>query len=302
MKNLSIRTRILAGVVLVNLLGAIAVMVYMHQSYSRSLDTTVARTGTQGLAAWEQIKGLDVEIDPVAQPAEVARILEGMKAVTGADYGFLVDKSVTDQAAFTAARESLGEPSTWDERENYGLLAATDSAAADLMMFELPPTDVPENGRIVGVENGACAKTCHDGMTGEGAYWTVRWSNDNVSRGHAVFPVYRGSDPVGVIYAVEDISAQADAAKASMMQTLVVVGLTLLVATLTIGALMDLLVLRRLATMTRSIQDISMRVAGGDFDAHYEPDGTNDEIGSFEAFIADFITLVSKTLRQLSDR
>lgn len=303
MKNLSIRSRILAGVVLVNLLGAVAVMVYLHQSYSKSLDDIIARTGTHGLAAWEEIKGVDVVVDPVAQPTEAAEILNSMKAVTGADYVLLIDKSATTEAAFSAARETLGEASTWNERDNYGMLAATDEDAAEKAQFELAPAEVPENSRIIGLEVGSCTKTCHDGVTGEGDYWAVRWSNTSASIGHAVFPVFaEGNDPVGVIYAMEDISQQADAANKGMMQTLLVVGLTLVVATLTIGALLDLLVLRRLASMTRSIQEISMRVAGGDFDAHYEPDGTNDEIGSFEAFFSDFIKLVSMTLKQLSGR
>ena len=301
MKNLSIRTRILAGVVIVNLLGAAAVVVYLHQSYSRGLDTAVIRTATQGVAAWEEIKGVDVELDAIADPAEAARILNSMKAVTGADYGLLIDKSITDESSFAAARESLGMPPTWSERDMYGLLTATDEALADDMQFGIAPEQVPENGRIVGVEVGACTQTCHDGVTGEGDYWVVRWSTDRSSKGHAVFPVYAGgSEPIGVIYAIEDISDQADAANEAMLQTLAVVSITLVVATLTIGALMDLLVLKRLRKMTLSIQDISMRVAGGDFDAEYEADGTTDEIGSFEKFFADFIRLVSVTLKQLS--
>lgn len=299
MKNLSVRTRILAGVVIVNLLGAIVLMVYLHQSYSGGLDTTVAQTGTQGLAAFEEFVG-EAGLDPMAEPARAQQILDSMSAVTGAEYGLLVDKEVVDQAAYTAARDALGQPSLWEERDNYGLLAATDEDAAEHMQFSLPPSEVPENSRIVGVEVGACSQTCHDGVQGTGDYWTVRWSRDASSKGHAVFPVYVGDEPVGVVYAIEDISEQADAANRTMMQTLIAVSITLIVATLTIGMLMDLLVLRRLARMTRHIQDISMRVAGGDFNAHFEPDGTSDEIGSFEKFYADFIKLVSMTLKQVT--
>lgn len=303
MKNLSVRTRILAGVVMVNLLGALVLMVYLHQSYSRGLDTVVARTGTQGLAAWEELTGADEAFDPLADPERTRSILESMKAITGAEYGLLVDKAAVDEATFEAAVGVLGQPSTWQERDDYGLLTSTDGAEVEEMDFALPPTEVPENSRIIGVEVGACTQTCHEGITGEGDYWVVRWSRDASSRGHAVFPVFgTGDDPLGVIYAIEDISEQADAANRAMMQTLVAVGVTLLVATLTIGMLTDLLVLKRLARMTRHIQDISIRVAGGDFDAHYEPDGSSDEIGSFEKFFSDFINLVSMTLKQLSGK
>jgi len=303
MKNLSVRTRILASVVIVNLLGALVLMVYLHQSYSAGLDTIVSRTGTQGLAAWEQLTGTDGTFDPLADPARTRDVLDSMKAITGADYGLLVDKEVVDEASFKGVMEVLGEPSTWEERENYGLLVATDSPSVEHMDFALSPTEVPENSRIIGVEVGSCTQTCHEGIQGQGDYWVVRWSRDASSKGHAVFPVYgAGNEPLGVIYAIEDITEQANAANRSMMQTLLAVGATLLVATLTIGMLMDLLVLKRLATMTRHIQDISMRVAGGDFNAHYEPDGTMDEIGSFEKFFSDFINLVSMTLKQLSGK
>src|SRR5574340_236857 len=301
MKNLSIRTRILAGVVLINMVGAIVVMVYLHQSFSSGLDTTVNHTSTQGLAAWEQIKGVDTKIDPTTDPQNVVRILDGMKEITGADYGLMLDKTVVDQKAFDAARETLGLPSDWDEGDTYALLVATDETAGDRMKFNVPPTEVPENGKIIGVENGACSKACHNGVTGSGDYWTVRWSTDRKSRGHSVFPVFgSGADPIGVVYSIADISAQADSAKKSTIQTLLVVAITLLVSTLTIGMLMDLWVLRRLARMTDSMQDISMRVAGGDFSAEFTPDGTTDEIGSFEKFYSDFIHLVSATLKQLS--
>lgn len=303
MKNLSVRTRILASVVIVNLLGALVLMVYLHQSYSAGLDTVVSRSGVQSLAAWEELTGTAVTFDPLADPARTRDVLESMKEITGADYGLLVDKEVVDEATYSAALQVLGEPSTWEERENYGLLASTDSPEVEHMDFALPPSEVPENSRLIGVEVGSCTQTCHQGITGEGDYWVVRWSRDASSKGHSVFPVY-GSDnePLGLVYAIEDISEEANAANRAMMQTLIAVGATLLVATLTIGMLMDLLVLKRLAAMTRHIQDISMRVAGGDFNAHFEPSGTTDEIGSFEKFFSDFINLVSMTLKQLSNK
>jgi HAMP domain-containing protein len=52
--------------------------------------------------------------------------------------------------------------------------------------------------------------------------------------------------------------------------------------------------------MTSAIEDLSMRVAGGDFDAHFQPDGSSDEIGQFESFFARFMDLISATLKSLS--
>lgn len=296
----SIRVKILVSVVVINLLGAVAIVVYLHQSYSTELDTSVANTVTHSVAAWDHVKGLEVSLDPIAQPGRALEILKSMKAITGADYGLMITKDSTDETAYLAARESVGLPNNWSERDTYGMLVATDAGTSDMMLFEVPAIDVPETGKRVGVENGACSQMCHEGITGSGPYWTVRWSGDSGSRGHSVFPVL-GADgePVGVVYSIDDISRQAEAAKDSMLRTLLVVGLTLLVSTLVIGALIDTWIFRRLVTMTRSMEDISMRIAGGDFEATYETDGTMDEIGAFEQFFADFVNVISATLRSL---
>lgn len=302
-KNTSIRLRILTGVVFVNLLGALIVVTYLHQSYSGNIDTEATKVAVQGLSAWDQIRGVETSLDPVSDPNEAQRILEGMKEITGVDYGLLIDKAAVAQEEYATAREQLGQPSNWDERDAYGLLATTDGAPEQLMQFSLDPGSVPEMGRGVGIENGACSQMCHDGLTGEGDYWITRWSSDSVSRAHGVFPVSDANgQPIGVVYAVEDISAAANDAKASMYQTLLVIGLTLFVATLFIGFLIDTLVFRRLRSMIESMESISMRLAGGDFDAHFEPDGTSDEIGSFEQFFADFVDLIAGTLKALVNR
>jgi HAMP domain-containing protein len=159
---------------------------------------------------------------------------------------------------------------------------------------------VPEAGKIVGVENGACTQTCHGAVKGAGDYWGVMWSADSKSRTHAVFPVTdAGGKSIGVVYSIEDISASADAAKTSMLRTLAVFGLTLLIATFAIGGMLDVWVFRRLAAMITTMEDLSVRVAGGDFSVHFEPSGASDEIGRFEQFFARFLDLVSATLKSV---
>jgi len=299
MKHMSIRVRILAGVVLVNLLGAMVTMVYLHQSYSASVETNAARTVALGSAAFEQLSA-GTTLDPVADPAGVDALLGRMKAITGADYGFLLDRSSTTPEKYSEAREATGLANNWDEGEVYVIASATDEASAARMAFNATPDGVPEIGKTVGVENGACSRTCHNGITAEGEYWGVAWSTDSRSRSHAVFPVSNDSGaPIGVVYAIDDISAQADAARGSMIRTLLVIGATLLVATLLIGGMIDALVFKRLNRMMLAIEDVSMRVAGGDFDARFEPDGTTDEIGQFEAFFANVLDLMTGTIKSL---
>lgn len=301
MKHLSIRTRILAGVVLVNLLGAIVVMVYLHQSYSGGVDTNATKTVALGQSAYEQIsQALGKPIDAVSDPKGISTMLGRMKAITGSDYAYMLAKDSADEKAYVAARAAAGLPDNWAEGDTYVMVATTDDGAAEKMVFNAAPDSVPEIGKIVGVENGACSRTCHNGMTAEGDYWGVAWSTDSRSRAHAVFPVTDAKGtPMGVVYALEDISSQADAAKSSMMRTLIVFAVTLLVATLLIGGMIDSLVFKRLNRMMLEIEDVSVRVAGGDFDAHFTPDGTTDEIGEFEQFFANVLDLLSGTIKTL---
>jgi hypothetical protein len=55
--------------------------------------------------------------------------------------------------------------------------------------------------------------------------------------------------------------------------------------------------------MTRAMEDVSTRLAGGD----YEVGGTvrpeaADELGRFEAFLGSFLATIGATLRQLEKR
>lgn len=302
MKNMSIRTRILAGVVAVNLLGTVVAMIYLHQSYSAGVEINATRSVAVSANAWEQVQA-DKPVDPVQDPLRLATVLERMKAVTGGEYTFLLDKAVTEEQAYATLREAANLPDNWEERETFAMVATTDEATAEKALFEVPAADVPEIGKTVGVENGACSETCHNGITAEGDYWGVAWSTDSKSRAHAVFPVTDASgEPVGVIYGVNDISVQADQARASMMRTLIVIALTLFIATLTIGGMIDALVFKRLNRMMVAIEDVSVRVAGGDFDAQFTPDMSSDEIGQFEQFFANVLDLMTGTIKTLVEK
>lgn len=303
MKNTSIRIKILLGVVLINILGAAAVVVYLHQSYSSGLDDAAFKEIVQSQAAWNNIQDLSpvkLSADP-AFLAENPDWLERMKAQTGMEYFLLLDKSVIDQAAYAKAREAANLGDNWDEQETYVVALATTDDLYDEAYFTIPSADVPETGKLTGIENGSCTKTCH-GNLGEqnGEYWTIAWSDDENSEAHGISPVSDAEgNVVGVLYSVETITDSANAAKDSMIRTLIVIGLTLLVATLVIGGMLDSLVFKRLSRMITSMEDISMRVAGGDFEAHFEPQGPDDEIGKFEKFFGQFMDLVSMTFKSL---
>lgn len=302
MKNVSIRVKILTGVVLVNLLGIMIAMVYLHQSYSSGVDANAARAVEVSRAAFEQLQG-DGDLDAINDHAAVVDVISRMQKITGAQYSFMLDKSATDQQTYTAARAALNANDNWDAREAYALVYATDEAAAERMQFKVPAGNVPALGRIIGVENGACSEMCHGAITAEGDYWGVAWSTDRKSRAHSVFPINAASGtPVGVVYAIHDISEQADEAREAMNRTFLVVAVTLFLATLMIGYMIDAWVFRRMNNMMAAIQDVSMRVAGGDFDARFQADDSNDELGRFEQFFANVLDLMTGTIKSLVDK
>lgn len=298
----SIRTRILTGVVLINLLGAIIVVVYMHQAGAGGLDIWAQESLDVGRDSWTEINiiGAD-ELGDINDPASALKYLESVKGISGSDVGLMIDKTVLDQKAYEKALEAEGKASNWDERDTYVLVASTDDALSEKMQLQTTPDAVPEIGKVVGIENGSCTAVCHRTIKGEGDFWKVSWSTDGNSRAHTVFPVTseKGA-PVGVVYGIEDITKQAEDSKWNIYQTMIVIGITLLISTLAIGGMLDSWVFKRLNRMIHTMEDLSVRVAGGDFEAKFAPDGTSDEIGQFEQFFAKFLDLMTSTLRALT--
>jgi len=300
MKNLSIRAKILTGVVLVNLLGILIVMVYLHQSYSGNIEVQAVKTVQIASNGWQQLSSAGGQKFDPSNAKQIAATVDALKKTTGIDFGYLVPKDSVTAAQYAKARQTLGQPDNYDEGDSYAMLYNTNDSLTEKMQFKPTPDAIPEMGKVVGVENGACSKTCHNTVKGTGDYWGVTWSTDSDSRVHAVFPVTDSTGkPVATIYAIEDVTPTANAARSSMIRTFIVIGITLVLCTLFIGMLIDLLIFRRLRRMTASMEDLSMRVVGGDFDAQFQPDGSNDEIGQFEQFFAKFMNVISSTLKSL---
>jgi HAMP domain-containing protein len=300
--NYSIRFKLLLGVVLMNLLGGVVTMVYLHQSYSGGVAADATRSLVRQNAAWLAMQKyggdkLGVLTDPKAAAAYVGE----MKKITGAEYALLVEKSALNPETYARQRMAAGLPDNYNEAGTYVQVAITDSWSSKDFQFNPKPNTVPERGKLIGVKNGACSKLCHGTVKGRGDYWGVTWSEKpGITEAHGVVPISLDNKPIGVLYSIQNFSEQADAARASIIRTIVVIGLTLLLATLGIGWMIDMWVFRRLHRMTAAIEDLSVRVAGGDFESHFVPDGTSDEIGTFETFFARFMDLISATLKSLS--
>ena len=299
----SIRSRILAGVVLINLLGAIIVVVYMHEAGAGGLDIWAQASLDRGVSAWSGIEDMGADsLGDYTTPKGAAEYLAVMKKLGGADYGLMIDKSLLDQKTYEKALSDLGKPSNWDERDTYVLVGSTNEALSERMQLKTTPDAVPEIGKIVGIENGSCSAICHQSVKGEGDFWKVAWSEKGNSRADTVFPIADAKGkPVGVVYSLEDVTPQANDSKWNIYRTMIVIGITLLVSTLAIGGMMDTWVFKRLSKMIHSMEDLSIRVAGGDFDAKFIADQSDDEIGQFERFFAKFLDLMTSTLRALTN-
>ncbi|RJQ51622.1 MAG: hypothetical protein C4521_12045 [Actinobacteria bacterium] len=304
MKNMSIRSRIIAGVVLVNLVGGVVAAVHLHATFSRGLD--VASTASIALTnrAWEQVSTYPAVSPDFATLAKAGKeLVVRLKQSTGQDYGLLLAKSSGDPSTYATLRAKSGLPNDWATNPTYVNVAVTDPTLTDRMTLTTPPKEVAESGQTVGIENGACSATCHGSVTGTGDFWGVSWSKDSRSRAYAVLPIPDATGKsIGLIYSVADISTQANTDRASLMRVLGVILIGLAAATLIIGFLLDTLVFKRLARTTSTIREASLRLAGGNFSTEFEPDGTSDEIGTFEKFFADFLHLLSSVLRSLFEQ
>jgi hypothetical protein len=108
---------------------------------------------------------------------------------------------------------------------------------------------------------------------------------------------------IGGLFVLHDVNALRTRVKGEQVRVIVFVTLLALTVLGLLLAMFEVLVFRRLRRMTRAMEDVSTRLAGGD----YEVGGTvrpeaADELGRFEAFLGSFLATIGATLRQLEKR
>jgi len=210
---------------------------------------------------------------------EIEGFLTGIKEQTGDDVGLLLAKGSMDSSGWAAMRESAKLDNNWEAQKDYVLAATTDPDAVDQMKFSGALDAVPDEGEILGE-------------------YTVGGRQEV----HGVFPVKDAAGArIGLIYVKHDITPVAVALRDSMIKVLGAVLAMLVIVLAVVIILMNSLVFGRLDHMIAGMEAISTRVAGGDFDVHFESSGKSDEIGKFEEFFAGFITLMASTLKQFSE-
>lgn len=208
---------------------------------------------------------------------EIDTFLEQIKEQTGDEVAMLLKKDKMDEKAWGDYVAQKGLENSWADQDTYVLAGSTsDEVAKDV--GDVDGVSVPAEGVVTGIVN-------------EGDRTEVR----------GAFPIKDASgEEIGVMFVEHDITEQANALFVERLTIMGVVIAMMLAVTVVIIILMNSLIFGRLAAMMSGMEDISTRLAGGDFEVHYTPDGTADEIGRFEEFFGRFIDIVASTFKQFT--
>jgi len=209
---------------------------------------------------------------------EIEDFLTRMKAETGDDFGLVLEKQYLDEKAWASSRGA--------RRDNWGddpAVVAVDVTSGDAPVVgsSADVRDVPDAGRYLSIVE-------------RGPLLFVR----------GVVPVLDAAGrKVGGLFVLHDVTALRDRAAAERNRVNLVIGIVALAMLALLVLIFELLVFRRLIGMTKAMEDVSIRLAGGEYEIGdtLEP-AANDEIGRFEGFLASFLGMIGATLRELEKR
>ncbi len=206
---------------------------------------------------------------------EIDHFLERMKTQTGDDYGLLVEKTFLDEHAWAATRQD--KRNNWDDRAR---TVVVDTTAPDetIIDFDRDLASIPERGLLLDED-------VREGRT--------------FARG--IVPVRDAAGRrVGGLFVLHDISALHESMLAA--RRWIYVALVAMAAGLGIllHLLVNRLVFRRLDAMIGTMEDLSARLAGGDYDVIAPRASARDEIGKFEEFFGRFLQVVAGLLKELT--
>ncbi len=211
---------------------------------------------------------------------EIDSFLADIKQQTGDEVGLLLSKESMDSSGWAAVAKQNGDRDNWNDQEDFVLAGSTsEELAAEIIKTE-NLTAVGKDGKVFGVFEGDAG-----GSETRGA-----------------FPIVDAAGTqIGLMYIQHDITAVVDEIAATRVRMMGAVVAMMVVVLGVVLLLMNGLIFKRLNHMISDMEGISTRVAGGDYDVSYTPTGANDEIGHFEQFYSDFISMVGGALKQLSD-
>jgi hypothetical protein len=209
---------------------------------------------------------------------EIDDFLARMKAETGDDFALVVQKKYLDEKVWAATR---GE-----RRNNWGAdpdVVTVDATTPDAAVAGAGAEvrNVPDGGRYVG---------------------SMEQGERRFVRG--VVPVLDASGQrVGGLFVLHDVTALRERASSEQLRVVLLIGAVAVVVLGLLFVLFEALVFRRLGKMTSAMEDLSIRLAGGDYDIGGKIQASKpDEIGRFEGFLGNFLSMIGSTLRELEKR
>ncbi len=209
---------------------------------------------------------------------EIGHFLERVRGQTGDDLALVVDKSHLDRAGWAEMTARSGERDTWEESPGVVVVDATRRGDAALR-WAGNVEEVPDGGLLAG---------------------QVRRDGATLVRGLA--PVRdAGGRKVAALLVLHDASALRDGLERQRWSLVALaVGLAL-GGSAVLLLLLRRLVFARLDRMMVRMEDLSERLAGGDYDVGRElVPSAPDEVGRFEGFFGRFLSVIGDTLKQIT--
>jgi hypothetical protein len=207
---------------------------------------------------------------------EIEFFLGRMKQQTGNDYAMFIQKPRIDASEW--ARTRGNRRNSWEDLRD---VVVVNSTSDDPIVDEAAATSLGAEGRTL-PEQRKDAKV--------------------FARG--VFPIRDSSGAIlGGLTVRHDITGLYDSMWRGLLQAVGFFVALALVASAIAFLLVDRIIFRRLRAMMHTMEDASVRLAGGDYSvASGVKPASDDELGKFEVFFGSFLGLVGNTLRSLVER
>ncbi|MDP2401425.1 MAG: cache domain-containing protein, partial [Actinomycetota bacterium] len=196
---------------------------------------------------------------------------------TGDEYAFFLDKASFEEEDWAAAREKADLENDWGRFPD-ALLADATFEDEDLLDLEGAVAAVPEDGVVLSQES-------LNGKT------NVR----------GAFPVYEaGGEKVGAVLVLRDITGQLEQMRSAQNSILALIAVLVVAVAVVIILMLNTLIFKRLKAMIVHMEELGLRIAGGDFRVPQVEITSSDEIGEFERFFTDFLSIMATTLERFS--
>lgn len=208
---------------------------------------------------------------------EIDHFLARMKQQTGDEFGLLLDKRFISEKDWAESRR--GRRNGWGDHEK---VLVVDSTTPDETLFDFEGTveGVPAHGQVLETER-----------RGDRTY--VR----------GLFPVKDATGAMaGAVFVLHDVTPMLATMARQRARVLAILAVLAIAVSALLVVLLQRLVFRRLTAMTSRLEDLSERVAGGDYDvARAVATARDDELGRFEAFFGRFLAVVASALKTLEE-